>query len=113
MRDEGFSLRAPIVVSLAMHALVAAAFFLVRGSAPVPQAPVYRVNLIAAPAGERAIGVVQPTPPPAPPVAKPEPVPIARATPVPDRMPAPPSKVKPAKVAKTATPNAAGAVAKK
>jgi outer membrane biosynthesis protein TonB len=54
--------------------------------------PVYRVNLIAAPAGERAIGVVtpQPAPPPTPTTA-----PRPRAETNPRDMPAP-TKTKPA-----------------
>jgi periplasmic protein TonB len=65
--------------------------------------PVYKVNLIAAPAGPRAIGEV--TPAPTPPTQKPAAVPPKRAETNPRDMPAP-TKVKPAprKPAAPATP---------
>lgn len=95
----------PLGISALAHAGVVAALVLTRAPAPPPMPPVYRVNLIAAPAGERAIGVVTP-----PPVAKP-PTPIAEQAPPkaaaikPNDMPAPPSKTAPrTKPTQVATP---------
>ncbi len=58
--------------SVGLHVLVIVAAVVVRPSAPPLMPPVYRIELIAAPAGPRAIGAVdpvreaaQPTPPPA------------------------------------------------
>lgn len=67
-----------------------------RTSAPLP--PQYRVQLIAAPAGDRAAGVV--APPETPPVAAP--VPASKTTP--KIKPPTNAKTKPAPVAKPATP---------
>ena len=113
--DERTSLGVPMVFSVLLHVVAAGALLFVRTTPHAPTAPIYRVSLIAAPAGERAIGVVQPTPTPvtpAPPSPTPAPVPRARETPVPARMTAP-SKAAPApaRAPKTATPNAAKAVA--
>lgn len=96
------SLRAPLVVSVVLHVAVATLLFVGRQSSRAPVAPTYRVNLIAAPPAERAIGVVQPAAPPV--VTPPAPTPRARATPEPDRMKAP-AKVAPIKAPKKATPN--------
>jgi protein TonB len=102
---EGVSLKAPIAVSLALHLAAAAAFIVVRPPTRPPMAPVYRVNLVAAPPGPRQIGVVQPqpaTPTPTPPA----PVPVSRAAPQVDKMKTlaktPPTRVPP----KVATPDA-------
>ncbi|HKO16537.1 MAG TPA: hypothetical protein VJU87_09870, partial [Gemmatimonadaceae bacterium] len=57
----------PIAVSLALHAVVLGAFLLLRAGAPPPSPPVYRVNLVAAPPGPRAAGVVRQQPAPTPP----------------------------------------------
>jgi len=64
--------------------------------------PIYRVRLIAAPPGERAIGVVQPTPPVAPPAEKP-PTPTA-SKPVPKPAKAPTPKARTAPVPRQTTP---------
>ncbi|MEO5815733.1 MAG: TonB C-terminal domain-containing protein [Gemmatimonadaceae bacterium] len=96
------SLRAPLVAAIVLHALVATLFLVAKQSPHAPMAPTYRVNLIAAPAGARAIGVVQPAPTPV--VTPPAPTPRARATPEPDRMKTP-AKVPPLRTPKTATPN--------
>lgn len=54
----------PIAFSAALHGVAAVALFLgARPSAPPASPPVYKVNILAAPAGPRAIGVVTPTPP--------------------------------------------------
>ena len=52
----------PLAASLLLHGLLIALFFVLRASAPPPSAPVYRVDLVAAPPGERAAGVVKPQP---------------------------------------------------
>jgi periplasmic protein TonB len=58
-----------IAASMILHAGFIAAFFLLRPGAPPPEPPTIAVRLIAAPAGERAPGVVQVAP--APPVPQP------------------------------------------
>jgi protein TonB len=76
-----------VAASAAVHALVAASVFFLGRSAPPPMPPVYRVNLVAAPPGARAAGVVrpaQPTPARAEKVTPPRPV-----TSTPDVAPAP------------------------
>jgi outer membrane biosynthesis protein TonB len=110
------SLRAPIVVSAALHLVAASAFLLTRGHAAPPMPPVYKVSLTAAPPGPRAIGEVQPTPPaatpPAPTPQPPAPTPVApRSVPEPSRMKAPPAKAAKTTKAppKAATPSAAPA----
>lgn len=52
------ALAGPIGTSVFLHALALSAVFLLRPEAPAVSAPVYRVDLIAAPAGRRAAGVV-------------------------------------------------------
>lgn len=106
------SLRRPLVISAAIHGLVATALFVSRSHSSPPSPPTYRVNLIAAPPGERAIGVVQPTPAavkpaapmPTPAPAKPAPAPIARTTPDVPGMKVP-ARSKAAPTPKRATPN--------
>ena len=109
--DERPTLGVPIVLSVLLHVAAGAALLFVQPATHAPGAPIYRVSLIAAPAGERAIGVVQPTPAPvtpAPTPATPKPVPRARETPAPERTTLP-AKTAVARPAKTATPNAAKA----
>lgn len=101
-------LAAPLGVSVVLHGSVIAAAIFARPAAPRALPPVYKVNLVAAPPGPRAVGVVprepakpEPTPPtPAPPpkraevkptdmpaAAKPKPTPrkpAAPATPTPE-----------------------------
>ena len=102
--SDGVSLRTPIIVSAALHLVVAALFVLGRHGAPVAMPPTYRVNLVAAPPGPRQVGVVQPTPP-APAPTPPAPASASRTTPEPSRMKAP-SKAPPKRAPKTATPTA-------
>lgn len=93
--ERGLAL--PVVVSLLVHAALVVAAFLLRPDASPPMPPVYRVNLVAAPPGERAVGVVEPRPTPAPaeptpppprPVAEtPEAVPVPKPVPAPRRTP--------------------------
>jgi outer membrane biosynthesis protein TonB len=110
---DGLSLRAPIVVSAALHLVVIALFLLARAAPSVVLPPTYKVSLVAAPPGPRQIGVVQPAPVIAAPTPPPAPAPVSRAMPDPSRMKAPPTKAvaKPAKGAKVATPSAAPAAA--
>jgi len=92
------------VASVLLHGLLIAAFLSLRGGPPPPSPPIYKVELIAAPAGERAIGVVADKPQPTPPA--PTPVAPVTKTPVPRvKVPAPPTaKVKPTKAPVAATP---------
>jgi protein TonB len=71
---------------------VIAALFLLKPSAPPPVPPMYRVNIVAAPPGPRAAGVVRPREAPAPPPEKAAPPPkraetIEKAMPLPDKAP--------------------------
>jgi hypothetical protein len=99
-------------VSVLFHGALVAAFFLLRAGTPPPTPPLYRVELFAAPAGERAVGVVQEKPAEKPPEPKPEKVkqppkavatrPVPKATPktvpaVKQATPTPPVKTAPAK----------------
>lgn len=58
-------------LSILLHAALATPFFLFKPTSPPAQAPMYRVDLVAAPPGpERRAGVVRETPPAAEPTAK-------------------------------------------
>jgi TonB family protein len=107
---DGLSLRLPLAGSVVLHACAVAALLFVRGRAPAPMPPVYKVSLVAAAAAPRQIGVVQETPAPPTPTP-PAPAPLARETPEPARMKAP-VKAPPARKPKAATPNAAPAATK-
>jgi outer membrane biosynthesis protein TonB len=89
-------------LSVVLHASLIAAAFVMKPDAPRALPPVYKVNLVAAPAGPRAIGEVSPTPP------TPTPTPAAppkRAETTPRDMPAPSkSKPTPRKPSAPATP---------
>jgi hypothetical protein len=63
-----------------MHVGVIAALFLLKPSAPPPMPPMYRVNIVAAPPGPRAAGVVRPREAPAPPPGNAAPPPKRAAT---------------------------------
>ncbi|HKW46034.1 MAG TPA: TonB C-terminal domain-containing protein [Gemmatimonadaceae bacterium] len=89
----------PLTGSLVLHAALIALFFILRPTAPPPSAPVYRVDLLAAPPGERGVGVVKP-PTPEPPAAAPP----VRPKPTPHDMPAPTSKPPKKSVTSEATP---------
>ena len=105
-----------IVASVALHGGLIIAFVALRPPPPPPTPPLYQVRLLAAPAGERAIGVVQApqaapeTPAPTPPATKTPPnpapaVPTAKAKPVPKPKAATPvPQTKPAEQPKTNTP---------
>ncbi|HVX41639.1 MAG TPA: TonB C-terminal domain-containing protein [Gemmatimonadaceae bacterium] len=100
-------LRGPIVASILLHGGLIAAVVLLRPPPPPPTPPIYRVQLIAAPAGERAVGVVQDQPPTAEPVEKttPTPPPPAKAVPTPKLAAPTKAKPKPTPKAVTQVPN--------
>ena len=89
-RSDNAHLKGPMGVSLGLHlSLVALALFGFREGDIPPMPPVYRVNIVAAPPGPRAIGEVQPepaeTPDIAPPTVAPPPPPsptVERAVPL-------------------------------
>lgn len=87
-------------LSLLLHVAIAVPLILARpGNAPA-RPPIYRVELIAAPAGPRQVGVVSPQPQAQP--ERPAPTP-PRAERRPEEMPAPPTQRPPAR---TRTPPA-------
>ncbi len=111
----------PLTGSLLLHAVLIALFLLLRPGEPPPTPPVYRVDLVAAPAGERAAGVVKPAPPtpaPQPPPIRPKtaqhemPLPdtkLPKRAAIPDATPTPPTVTKPdTKTAPTAGGGEAG-----
>lgn len=84
-RSENAHLKGPMGVSLGLHlTLVVFVMLGTRKGEDIVLPPVYKVNIVAAPAGPRAIGVVQPepaiTPPVVPPAAAPPPPPPLPAT---------------------------------
>lgn len=99
---SGTRLRGPLGVSVVLHASLVAAAVFARPARPTALPPVYKVNLIAAPPGERAIGAVIPK---APAPAPTPPAPPKRAETKPTDMPAPTKpKPTPRKPAPPATP---------
>src|SRR5690606_20292434 len=83
-------LRGALGVSAALHVALIAAALLIREGAPPPMPPVYRVELVAAPPGPKAIGAVDPvkeapadTPPPARAEQKAPPIPSTQKAPPP------------------------------
>lgn len=94
-------LSGPLGMSLLLHGSVVALLLAFRGAGPVPQPPIYRVDLVAAPAGPRQEGIVPPRPqPPAPTPEAPTPPPPRaqtnpRAMPLPEKV-APPTRQPPA-----------------
>jgi hypothetical protein len=64
-----------------MHVAVLALLIVVRGGAPPAQPPIYRVNLVAAPPGERAPGIVAPRPQARPPDPQATPPPRSETNP--------------------------------
>ena len=89
----------PLTGSLLLHAVLIALFLLFRPGQAPPTPPVYRVDLVAAPPGERAAGVVKPTPP----TPAPQPPPIRPKT-APKEMPVPDSKLPKRAATPDATP---------
>ena len=76
-------LRGPLLLSAVAHLVVMLALLVVRTAAPPALPLMYEVNLVAAPVGERAAGVVRdPVPEPVtPPVAAPTPTRVERNDP--------------------------------
>lgn len=118
-------LRGPLLLSAVAHLVVMLALLVVRTAAPPALPLMYEVNLVAAPVGERAAGVVRdPVPEPVtPPVAAPTPTRVERNDPgktapikaptvkAPTRAtpsPAAPAKAAPAKAAPAARAPTAG-----
>ena len=90
-----------LLASLALHGGLVAAFLFLRG-APTPESPVYRVRLVAGPAGERVVGVVQPEPTPQPVTPPPA---ATKTPPAPKKVvPTPTAKKKTAPKQATPTP---------
>jgi len=71
LRRAPRSLAGPIGASAALHAAIILPFLLVHAASSVSMPPMYKVELIAAPAGERAVGVVTTAPAPAVPTKAP------------------------------------------
>lgn len=103
----------PVIASVAVHAALVLGLFALRPEPRPPMPPVYRVNLVAAPPGPRAVGVVQPpaaTPPEASPATPPPPRPVTQTPDVaPTARPAPAPRRKPQQSTPTPTPAAAAA----
>src|SRR5947199_2770678 len=57
------ALALPLTGSAVLHGILVALFFLFRAGPAPPAPPVYRVDLVAAPPGVRAAGVVKPAAP--------------------------------------------------
>lgn len=102
--------------SVLLHGAVIAAFVFVRGGSREPSYPVVAIHMIAAPAGPRHEGVVEPTPAPVmekpAPVVAPPPKPVVAAKPVPAKPTAKPKttpKTLPKQATETAPPKAADA----
>lgn len=87
-----------IVASVLLHGALVVGFFALRPPPPPPTPPLYRVQLLAAPPGERAVGVVQErqpapvTPTPVPPATKAAP-PVQKTVPSKTRVKPPTPKV--------------------
>ncbi|MFM8910881.1 MAG: energy transducer TonB [Gemmatimonadota bacterium] len=118
-------LRGPLIISAVAHGIAMLALLVVRTAAPPTLPMMYEVNLVAAPAGERAVGVVReqapeaPTPPAKAPVpvraersdpgkTAPIKVPTAKAPMRATPAPTPPAKAAPASPAPTAGGGAVG-----
>ena len=93
------SLTMPIACSALLHVGILVPLLLLHTSAPVLMPPMYKVDLLAAPPGPRAAGVVSEAPAPSEPTKAP-PKAAAKAAPV-KALP----KAKPSKAAVQATPN--------
>ena len=110
--QSGARLGGPLGVSALLHASIIAAAVFARPAPPKALPPVYKVNLIAAPPGPRAIGQVTPEPAPAPPPTPATSPPRAETNP--RDMPAPAKpKPTPRKPTAPATPTVAKKAAPK
>jgi periplasmic protein TonB len=98
-RSDAPRLRGSFAVAAALHATAAAALFLARPGPPPAMPPIYRVDIVAAPPGPRAAGVVSPRPTPPSPAA---PVPTRAETKAP--APAAPAPTPPAQVRRPPAP---------
>src|SRR5690242_4608185 len=97
--DDSVRLGMPIAASVLLHVLLVALFFAFRAGPPPPSPPMYRVDLVAAPPGQRAAGVVKPQPP----TPTPQPAPTRPKT-APREMPVPAAKAPPRPKTPEATP---------
>jgi periplasmic protein TonB len=88
-----------LVASVALHVGIIAAFLALRPGPPPASPPIYRVNIVAAPPGAPAAGVVTPSAP-APAVDKPAP-----PRPKSEEVVPIPTKTPPRRVPRLATPN--------
>ena len=102
-RSRG-GLAAPVTMSAVFHALLVTAFVVTAPAPRPPSPPLYRVNLVAAPPGERAEGVVRPQPQPQ--AETKAPTPPRPVTSAPDAAPAPsrPRREPPRRTPAQATP---------
>jgi protein TonB len=101
-RRPAGSIALPIGVSALLHVALFASVFVLRAAAPKNLPPMYKVDIVAAPPGPRAAGVVTDAPPP----ATPEKAPPRPESKVPEKV-VPLKRIK-GKVEKTppkATPN--------
>ena len=114
---QNSGLAAPFTFSALLHAAIATLLFnSLKERKPVALPPMYRVNIVAAPPGDRAIGEVKPaepartsvTPPtPAPSTIKEPPIPKARTAPAKARPTPTQTKAAPAAKPKATTPTEA------
>lgn len=106
--SEERGLALPLALSIAVHAALALAMVAMRPPPRPPMPPVYRVNLVAAPAGPRAAGVVQPpAATPEPPQPTPSQTPPRPVTQAPDMAPRPRPAPPPRRTAQQSTPTPA------
>ena len=107
-------LAAPLTLSALLHAVIATLLFnSMKERKPVALPPMYRVNIVAAPPGERAIGEVKTQPQPtSTPVTQPTPVPSTiKESPLPKAKAAPktarttPTEAKASTKTKASTPS--------
>jgi protein TonB len=103
-------LAGPIGASALLHVGVVSLLVLLTTKVAVVTPPIYKVDILAAPPGKRAIGIVPPTPaPPAPPLTTPPPpahevAPKTLAAPVKKPAAAPPAKATPMQAPPKAKP---------
>ncbi|HKR08034.1 MAG TPA: TonB C-terminal domain-containing protein [Gemmatimonadaceae bacterium] len=119
---QGSGLAAPFTLSALLHAAIATLLFnSLKERKPVALPPMYRVNIVAAPPGERAIGEVKTQPQPATtPVTQPTPAPstikespLPKAKTAPKAVRATPTETKaPSTKTKASTPSEAKTVSK-
>lgn len=110
----------PLGMSIALHlSILALAFVVYRDRKTEALPPFYRVDIVAAPKGERAIGEVKPpeaepekappvAPPIAPPAGKEKTIPLTKTPPKKAAARSTPVPTPPAAVPKTAAPKAGG-----